>query len=126
MSRKPEEIRAQRDAVAKDFNRLAMRFYYVPGNHDLSNLQMSKQWVERFGCSYYHFVYRNVLFLCLNSEDPPDTHISPEQAQYVRDVLAQNANVRWTFVFLHKPMWIEAEKDPGWQADRGGAVRASA
>jgi hypothetical protein len=116
---KPDEIRAQRDAVAKDFDRLAMRYYYLPGNHDISNLAASAAWTDRFGCSYYHFVYRDVLFICLNTEDPPDTHISQAQADYVLDVLARNKNVKWTFVLMHKPMWLEDgdnRPSPTWQA----------
>jgi len=92
---------------------LGMRFFFVPGNHDLSNLTMTEEWEKRFGRSYYHFVYRDVLFLCLNSEDPPDTHISDEQIDYVGKVLGEYPDVRWTFVFMHKPLWLE--RDTGWE-----------
>jgi hypothetical protein len=30
---------------------------------------------------------------------------SDQQIGYVKKVLAQNPNVRWTFVFLHQPAW---------------------
>jgi hypothetical protein len=30
---------------------------------------------------------------------------SDEQLDFVKDALAQNADVRWTFVFLHEPAW---------------------
>jgi hypothetical protein len=33
---------------------------------------------------------------------------SEEQLDFVKDVLAQNADVRWTFVFLHEPAWENA------------------
>ncbi len=92
---------------------LGMKFFFVPGNHDLSNLTMTREWEERFGRTFYHFIYRNVLFLCLNSEDPPDTHIGDEQIAYVGKVLAENPDVRWTFTFVHKPLWLE--KDTGWE-----------
>lgn len=92
---------------------LGMKFFFVPGNHDMSNVVMTKKWEERFGRSYYHFIYRNVLFLCLNSEDPPDTHISDAQIEYVRKVLAENPNVRWTFTFIHKPLWLN--ENTGWE-----------
>ncbi|MBT8222615.1 MAG: metallophosphoesterase, partial [Eudoraea sp.] len=42
-------------------------FFYVPGNHDFTNEVMEAKWNELFGVSYYHFVYKDVLFLCLNS-----------------------------------------------------------
>jgi predicted phosphodiesterase len=92
---------------------LEMKFFMIPGNHDLSNLRMTREWEQRFGRTYYHFIYRNVLFLCLNSEDPPATHISDEQIEYVRKVLVENPDVRWTFTFMHKPLWLE--KDTGWE-----------
>jgi len=57
-------------------NKLQMSFFYVPGNHDITNEVMAKKWRQRLGRSYYHFVYRNVLFLCLNTEDPPAGSIS--------------------------------------------------
>lgn len=92
---------------------LGMKFFFVPGNHDLSNLAMTREWEERFGRTFYHFIYRDVLFLCLNSEDPPDTRISEEQIAYVGKVLAENPDVRWTFTFIHKPLWLE--KSTGWE-----------
>ncbi|MEW6750355.1 MAG: metallophosphoesterase [Candidatus Latescibacterota bacterium] len=95
---------------------LEMPFFYVPGNHDLSNPAMVEQWQRRFGRLYYHFVYQDVLFLCLDSEDPPPTHISAEQIEYVRQALEGNSGVRWTLVFLHKPLWTYPEDtDTGWQ-----------
>jgi len=98
--------------------RLQMPFFYVPGNHDISNPHMERIWKERFGRRYYHFVYRNVLFLLLCSEDPPgkdNGRIADEQAAYVKRTLAENAGVRWTLVFLHKPLWIEAKvEETGW------------
>ncbi len=88
-------------------------FFYVPGNHDISNPTMAAEWQRRFGASYYHFVYREVLFLCLNSEDQKPTHIGPQQLEYAARALAENPQVRWTLVFLHKPLW-EYQQDTGW------------
>ncbi len=87
---------------------LQMPFFFVPGNHDLANLTEEKLWKEKFGRRYYHFVYRNVLFLMLNSEDPPGVssgHFSEEQIAFVRRTLDENRDVRWTIVALHKPVW---------------------
>lgn len=50
---------------------LDMPFFYVAGNHDMGNEAMRALWRERMGRDYYHFVYRNVLFIALNTEDPP-------------------------------------------------------
>jgi hypothetical protein len=88
--------------------RLKMPFFYVPGNHDLANETMLDIWKEKFGRPYYEFTYKNVLFVCLNSEDPPSKNpgnISRTQQLWLEKVLQKNQGVRWTFVFLHKPMW---------------------
>lgn len=106
----------------KEFNsfidKLEMPFFYVAGNHDISNLVADKRWNEQFGRSYYHFVYKNVLFLLLNSEDPPKVaagKFGKEQIEYAKKVLAENRNVRWTLVFVHKPVWTYAGLDKtGW------------
>jgi hypothetical protein len=113
------EDREQIDAEWKEFigfvQQLEMPFYFVPGNHDITNKIMEEEWIKRFRQLYYHFVYQNVLFLCLDSEDPPPTHISQAQRDYVAKALAENPNVRWTLVFLHKPLWDNLE-DTGWPA----------
>jgi hypothetical protein len=88
--------------------RLKMPFFYVPGNHDLTNGTQEKLWQEKFGRRYYHFVYKDVLFLAVNSEDPPGSpagSMSPEQLAYMKKALEENAGVRWTIVSLHKPVW---------------------
>ncbi|MBW2241193.1 MAG: metallophosphoesterase [Deltaproteobacteria bacterium] len=43
-------------------------FFYAAGNHDYSNPVMADVWKERLGRDYYHLLYRNVLFLVLNTE----------------------------------------------------------
>jgi len=93
---------------------LEMPFFYVPGNHDISNPVMVEEWKRRRGRPYYHFVYRDVLFLCLDSEDPPATQIGEDQVAYVKRALSENPDVRWTLAFLHKPMW-EYDAASGWR-----------
>lgn len=102
---------AQWDEFDNIVNSLDMPFFYLAGNHDISNVVMEEKWRQRLGKSYYHFVYKNVLFLCLNTGDPPNTNISPEQIEYFQKVLRSNKNVRWTLVFMHKPLW----KKPYWK-----------
>lgn len=93
-------------------SKLQMPFFYVPGNHDLTNPMQKDIWKDRFGRSYYHFLYKDVLFLCVNSDDPnvdkEDGRISKEQIEYFEKVLKDNSKVRWIFVCLHKPMWTHA------------------
>jgi len=66
----------------------------------------AKEWQQRFGSTYYHFVYRDVLFLCLNAVKSSDGWISNRQFEYFQNVLAKNTNVRWTLVFMHHPVWL--------------------
>src|SRR5207244_2572137 len=67
---------------------------------------------------YYHFLYQNVLFLCLNTEDPPGSgpgHLDQEQVRYAQDVLKANPGVRWTILAMHKPVWTATKVlDTGW------------
>lgn len=94
---------------------LEMPFFYVPGNHDITNQVMDDLYVKRYGRKWYHFIHKDVLFLLLNSEDPPSSQMSVEQTDYARKVLADNPDVRWTLVFIHKPLWAygDSEKN-GW------------
>jgi len=88
--------------------KLQMPFHRVTGNHDVCTDVLMKMYKERYGSVYTHFVYKNVLFLCLNSQDKLDSDdgfISDEQVAYVQKTLAANANVRWTLVFMHQPLW---------------------
>jgi len=99
--------------------KLQMPFFYVAGNHDVSNPLGAKEWESRFGRSYYHFVYRDVLFLLLSTDDPnleaAKGSMSKEQVAYVEKVLKENPHVRWTIISLHKPIWAgkNVEKS-GW------------
>jgi hypothetical protein len=98
-------------------SRLQMPFFYVPGNHDITNLVMQDLWKEKFGRSYYSFSYRGVLFLVLHSDDPPGKggHISEEQVEFVKKTLAAHSDSRWTMVYLHKPLWTYANLEKnGW------------
>ena len=94
-------------------NELQMPFFYIPGNHDITNAVMDKKWKSLFGPTYYHFVYKDVLFLCLNSEDEyrgaGRGTINTPQYEYVKKVLADNPNVKWTLVFMHQPLWMQED-----------------
>ena len=122
-------------------------FFYAGGNHDLTNTVMREVWRERNGPRYYHFVYKDVLFLVLDSEDYEDKRmqeiykaraiaidildgkqegnaatteyfkmperrtgeISPTQTAYFEEVIKENRDVRWTFLFMHKPVWMGSD-----------------
>lgn len=74
-----------RDQLAREWGEieaalvpLDVPFFYVPGNHDLTNPVQLAEWRRRFGASYYSFTYRDVLFLVLDTEDPPQAKIARE------------------------------------------------
>lgn len=118
-SLKDDMIKEQWDEFDGYVKKFAAPFFYVPGNHDLTNKTMAAAWSQRYGNRYYHFVYKNTLFLSLCSENPPDGMgtIDKAQQEWVAKTVAANPAVRWTFVFLHKPIWTakDLEKN-GWAA----------
>lgn len=133
-------------------SKLNMPFFHLGGNHDLTNPVMRKFWKERFGPRFYHFVYENVLFLMVDSEDYEEKRMleiyharakalqiidgeiegvyeesdyyhmperkvggmSTDQLAYYKEVLESYPDVQWTFVLMHKPLWMrEDEKGLG-------------
>ncbi len=123
-SKDPDRLRSQWKEFQSYTSKLQMPFFYVPGNHDVANMVEASEWKDRFGRAYYHFLYRDTLFLAVNSDDPAEARgdkeqcrISPEQIDYFKKVLADNAKVRWIFVMLHKPMWVIGNMETnGWAA----------
>jgi hypothetical protein len=120
----PTVLDRQWDEIEAAVARLEMPFFYAPGNHDMSNRVMAEAWRARFGPSYYHFAYRGALFVVLNSElfgmvhDPktplPGPWTQADQMAWLERVLAENAGARWTFVFLHQPLWDAKEVPADW------------
>ena len=162
-----DDYRAWWAEVDGYLGQLEMPYFFLPGNHDINIPASTTVWRERYGGTreYYHFRYRDVLFLMVNTEDPPkntaelvrtdpeqakvlddayhaikaaaaegapgeqllelatpieeyfgDINISDAQVDYFRQALADNADVRWTFVMMHAPAWwgpTPAERDPG-------------
>ena len=130
--------------------KLEMPFFYTKGNHDVSYPEAREVWNDRHGPDYYYFVYRDVLFMVLDSEDAPRLEPPPgmeeqiqlynrlqtedpekarkmlaefmkdeavvaglskpvefpdEQLNWIKKTLKENADVRWTFLFMHEPCW---------------------
>ncbi|WP_082897085.1 metallophosphoesterase family protein [Thalassotalea crassostreae] len=125
-----------------NLNNRDIDFYPTVGNHDISNTIMRKWYEEMVGPRYYHFVYKDALFLVLDSEDFTDNffselkvkrneavevykknpqdfgnteyakmsqryygEMSNEQTEYFTKAINDNKDVRWTFLFMHKPIW---------------------
>jgi 3',5'-cyclic AMP phosphodiesterase CpdA len=100
------------ESIIKD---LQPPFFYVVGNHDYGEWPepqkardvREKLWQTLRGPTYYSFVYKNTLFLCLNSMGAENHHwgLGEKQLAWAKEVLAKNPKVRWTFIFLHAPLW---------------------
>jgi hypothetical protein len=111
-----EGLQAQWERFQADVDTLEMPFFFVPGNHDNGRAMWAEIYNERYGVPYYHFVYKNVLFLCLSTNDGPThgTGISQAQVDYVAATLEEHPDVRWTLVFQHKPLW-EDDSQAEWK-----------
>lgn len=92
------------DAVIK---KIKAPFYAVVGNHDISNAKMRPAWTQRRGAAHYAFVRKNALFLILDSEELNGGGFSETQINFALKTLAENSSVRWTFVFFHRPFWLD-------------------
>lgn len=122
-------IRRQRQEVKEMLAKVEPPFYSVVGNHDVQPPPRTeceviggvkvdpyedslRLWNEFNGPDYYSFVYKRVLFVCLNSMDSSDgVGFSEKQCAWFRKTLAEHADVRWTFVFMHAP---QAWNRPEW------------
>ena len=98
-------IAQQWDEVNQIISELKVPFFYLPGNHDITNIVMQKEWEKRYGRRYYSFNYKNVLFLVLDSNDDDEFNLTREQTDFVLQSLKENEDVRWTFLFMHHPIW---------------------
>ena len=122
----PAQLDQEWDEIESYVAKLDAPFFYAAGNHDMSNAVMAEAWRTRFGPSYYHFIYKGVLFVVLNSElfgmvGQADTPLpgpwrQSDQMNFVRSVLAQHHEARWTIVLLHQPLWDAPEVHPDWLA----------
>jgi len=85
---------------------LKVPFFFIPGNHDINNDVMRDVWEQRSGVPFYSFVYKDVLFLALDTTGEKG-HIVPDyQVESMKEALDKHADARWTFVFMHHPLWL--------------------
>jgi len=106
-------IGRQWDEAERILAGLKAPFHYVAGNHDFANKVMAEIWRKRHGPDYYSFLHEGALFIVLNSEAEGAGKLGDGQLSWLEKTLADNRGVRWTFVFLHKPLWARGE-GKGW------------
>lgn len=63
------DLNAMWDEADEMVDKLEMPFFPTVGNHDVSTPETQEVYLERKGATYYHFVYKDVLFMVLDSED---------------------------------------------------------
>jgi 3',5'-cyclic AMP phosphodiesterase CpdA len=102
------------DGIIKE---LKSPFFYVAGNHDygvFDEPQAARDAREQFwqrlrGPSYYYFIYKNTLFLCMNAMGGQNHKwgLGDKQLAWAKEVLKKHQEVRWTFCFMHSPLWAD-------------------
>lgn len=100
-------IKQQWDEFMGLIDPLSMPFCLVPGNHDIANPLMEREWKRRFGTPYYSFTSHDLLFLCLNTEDGGSSGIGEEQIAYFKEVIEREPDAAWIFLFMHRPVWLD-------------------
>ncbi len=90
--------------VELELSKLGLKSYYVMGNHDNNTLGHSV-FKNKHGRAYYSFVYKNELFIILNSTES-DRSISPTQLKFLDDLFS-NTDAHWerAFIFFHEVIW---------------------
>ena len=112
-----KELTDQWQELETEVRKLQMPFFFVAGNHDLSNAMQERLWKQRLG--------RRLLSLCLSRCSVPDAprgrprrgggKIDRGQIAFARQALANNPKVGWTIVVLHRPLWDDEEgRSNGW------------
>ena len=104
-TRDTAQIRYEWDEVNQVIDDLKMPFFYLPGNHDITNQVMAEEWEKRYGQRYYDFIYKNTLFIILDSNDDDDHSLTREQTDFAIETISQHPDVRWIFLLMHHPIW---------------------
>lgn len=90
------------DEIDEDLKLLNYPVYFTVGNHDVDN---PKIFENRYGETYYSFIYNNDLFIVL---DPNinNWNISGDQLFFLKNTINRNYyNVNNIFVFFHQMLW---------------------
>lgn len=76
------------DSFDRRADRTIAPVFRVGGNHDLTHPVMWDVWEARYGRRYYHFIYKDVLFLVMDTEDNP-----PDEQLRIFDIREQSMEV---------------------------------
>ena len=83
-----DTLDSQWDSFDARADRARAPLFYVGGNHDLTGEVMQGVWDKRYGRRYYHLVYKNVLFMVLDTEDN-----TPERTREIFEIRNEGMKV---------------------------------
>lgn len=84
------------------FATMRTRVFPVPGNHDAYSAGAAGIWRRRYGPNYYHFCFADCLFLCLDTQDPPEDPAGEDQVPpWTGDAHAHPADYRRYLLATH-------------------------
>ena len=99
-------------------NRLSkdIKIYFVPGNHDIDNQEITKDSLENykksFGDDQYYFDYNNYRFIVINSNVTFNPYKLPDewekQLNFLKTTLKESNSIKNKVVFLHHPLFINS------------------
>ena len=106
------EIKRQREEYKGIIKPLTMPIYFTPGNHDITDSTYLELYKRQIGEPYYSFDIRGAHFIVLDNSRFDSTSAFPKgQMDWLVSDLEKNKNAIYTFVFFHKPFWIETIAD---------------
>ena len=92
-------------------SRIQIPFFFLPGNHDISNKVMYEYWSGNVGRTYYSFDYKECHFLLLNTEEgwrSDEVQFGAMQMEFVRQDIASHRDAKHIFIFMHRPVWYNS------------------
>ncbi|WP_430817582.1 metallophosphoesterase family protein [Carboxylicivirga sp. RSCT41] len=84
----PEDWHRQWDDFDNRAGKATAPIFYMGGNHDLTGHIARQVWKTRLGPRYYHFRYKDVLFLFFDTEDNADERMA--EIEQMREVALQD------------------------------------
>ena len=95
--------RAQLERYKQFTDGAGIRFYTVPGNHDVGSGGVSQDYTDILGPAYYSFDYGTDHFMMVDNADDT-TGIDDIQKDWISGDLAANQNKAHQFIFAHIPV----------------------
>jgi 3',5'-cyclic AMP phosphodiesterase CpdA len=115
----------QFELALKTIQRLGVEVHYAPGEHDITDADTAKAYMERFGKgardgAYYAFDHKGVHFIALNNVVDLKKNglgfLGPDQLAWVAADLKGKTSETPIVVFCHIPLWAVAP-EWGWGTD---------